>query len=625
MANRHYTISEGKEISISEFFEKNRHILGFDSPQKALYMIVKEALDNSLDACEEHQILPEIRVAVKRMEQDEFEVTVEDNGPGIDRKEVPRVFGQLLYGSRFHSFKQSRGQQGIGITAAVLYGQITTGKEAFIRTRKVGEEVAYDFKLSINIKENRANIIEEKPVIWDAPHGTIISVLAKGKYQVGKQSIFEYLKETATVNPNMSLRFEDPEGKIFQFKRVVERPSEPARAIKPYPLGLEPGEVITMAHESSASTAVGFLSGDFSRISKNSAEEICKFAGIDPGKKPSEITLAEVKNIRSSLDKIKILPPSPDCLSPLGEEFIRKGLRNIYDELHPAFYSKPVMRPVSTYNGNPFSVEVGLVYGGDLPNDEPVRVVRYANKVPLLYQPGACATTKALSELDWRSYGLDQRNGTGVPFGPMILFIHVFGIRVPYTSESKEAIAPVGEITEEIKAALKSAARTVKGFLNKREKRKKISEKFRLVSTIIPEISEKSSTITGLEPVPIEPVLSKVANVVFINESFEPSDEGISVKLVVHNYTSMPRSFDIIADPPIGDIVEQKNEFNVRDLMPALSVTFEFRVAVEAGRYPGTDYYFRGIDPVYINGAEPLPADWNIAKTDVEEVTEDVQ
>ncbi|EQD41385.1 DNA topoisomerase 6 subunit B, partial [mine drainage metagenome] len=169
-------------------FEKNRHILGFDSPQKALYMIVKEALDNSLDACEEHQIIPEIKVRVLKAENEEFEVTIEDNGPGIDRKEVPKVFGQLLYGSRFHSFKQSRGQQGIGITAAVLFGQITTGKDSLIRTRKKGDEVAYDFKLGINIKENRAKIAEEKPAIWDKEHGTIVTIFSKGKYQTGKQS-----------------------------------------------------------------------------------------------------------------------------------------------------------------------------------------------------------------------------------------------------------------------------------------------------------------------------------------------------------------------------------------------------------------------------------------------------
>ncbi len=622
MANRQYTISEGKEISISEFFEKNRHILGFDSPQKALYMVVKEALDNSLDACEEHQIMPDIRVKVSKIDGDEFQITIEDNGPGIERKEVPKVFGQLLYGSRFHSFKQSRGQQGIGITAAVLYGQITTGKETYVKTKIAGSEVAYEFSLGINVKENRAKISSEKPVMWDTAHGTIVSVHSRGKYQVGKQSIFEYLKETATVNPNMNLIFEDPDNKVFQFRRIIEKPSVQAKAIKPYPIGLEPGEIVAMARESSATSMLSFLSGEFSRISRNTAEEICRLSGIDPESKPATIGLNEVKALRSSLSTVKILPPSQDCLSPLGEEFIRKGLMNIYDDLHPAFYSRPVSRPVSTYNGNPVSVEVGLVYGGDLPQDEAVRIVRYSNKVPLLYQPGACATTKAVTEIDWRSYGLDQRSGTGLPFGPMILFIHVFGIRVPYTSESKEAIAPVTEISEEIKAALKTSARSIRSFLNKRERRKKISEKFRLVSTIIPEISQKSAQISGQSEIEIDEVLSKVANVIFITESVDSQENGVKVTVSIHNYTAQPRSFKLIADPPIGDSTPNPAEFEISGLKPAAKIDFSFDVKVEPSRYPGTDYYFTGIDSIYMNGAEPLPADWGVEKVQVEEISD---
>ena len=625
MPERRNQISELKEISISEFFEKNRHILGFDSPQKALYMIVKEAIDNSLDACEEYQILPVIKVIVKKTDEDEFLITIEDNGPGIERKDVPSVFGRLLYGSRFHSFKQSRGQQGMGITAAVLYGQITTGKRIYVKTKKIGEEVGYEFELGINIKENRANVFDEKPVLWDSEHGTIIAVPAKGKYQVGRQSVFEYLKETATVNPNMDLYFDDPEGKTFHFKRVLELHSKPAKPILPYPLGLEAGEVHSMAGESKSASTAAFLSKEFSRISKNSADEVCTKAQIDPNKKPQELSIQEIKKIQGALKSIKILPPPADCLSPLGEEFIRKGLRNIYDDLHPSFYSKPISRSISTYNGNPFSVEIGLVFGGDLPQDEPIRIVRYSNKVPLLYQPGACATTRAVSEQDWRSYGLDQRNGTGIPFGPMILFIHVLGIRIPYTSESKEAVAPVDEIVDEIKAALKSAARTVRSFLNKRERRKKISEKFRLVSTLLPEISEKCASIAGEETVQIDPVLSKVANVIFVTEELAEEDNGILVKPVIYNYTSQKRSMTIIADPPIGDVSPEESTFRVDELNPGEKAEFSFHLNVEKSRYPGTEYYFTGIDPVWMNGAEPLPADWKMSKTTYEEINDDAE
>ena len=116
-----------REISISEFFEKNRHLLGFDNPKRALITSVKEAVDNSLDACEEANILPEIYVEIKNINNDEYQIIVEDNGPGIIKSEIPKIFGKLLYGSKFHTLKMSRGQQGLGISAAVMYSQLTTG------------------------------------------------------------------------------------------------------------------------------------------------------------------------------------------------------------------------------------------------------------------------------------------------------------------------------------------------------------------------------------------------------------------------------------------------------------------------------------------------------------------
>ena len=121
-----------KEISVSEFFEKNKHLLGFDNPVKALLMAIKEAVDNSLDACQEADILPDIEIKVKDLGDDKFRIMIKDNGPGIVKEQLPNIFGKLLYGSKFHSRKQSRGQQGIGISAVVLYSQLTVGKAAKI-------------------------------------------------------------------------------------------------------------------------------------------------------------------------------------------------------------------------------------------------------------------------------------------------------------------------------------------------------------------------------------------------------------------------------------------------------------------------------------------------------------
>ncbi len=613
--------SVAKEISLSEFFEKNRHILGFDSPQKALFMIVKEALDNSLDACEEAGILPEISVSVDRKESEEYEVVISDNGPGIERKDIPNVFGKLLYGSRFHSYRQSRGQQGIGITAAVLFGQITTGKHSEIITKRKDSEVAYKVKMGINIKENVADVILEEPMIWDREHGTHIRITTNAKYQTGKQSVFEYLKETAAVNPNMELTFTDPDGKVTVFRRVLEEPSKRAVAIKPYPIGLEIGEINSIAKTSTSESLRTFLSGEFSRISSNLAGEILNVTGIDGSVSPHDLSTGDIKKLKEAFETVKIMPPQTDCLSPLGEVFIRKGLMNVYGELRPSFYSKPIVRKPAIYNGNPFAVEAGLVYGGDIPSDSQIRIVRYANKVPLLYQQGACAITKAIQDTDWRNYGLDQRSGQGIPYGPVMLFVHVYGVKLPYTSESKEAIAPVPEILEEVKAALKVAGREIRRHLRKKDKRKKADEKFRLVNVIIPEIARKASSILSENEPVIDSVLSQIANVVFINETVTKNEDSIEISCTVYNYTKKARSFSLFADPPVGE-VEGEQEFKVSELASGTNTEFRFRILGASSNYPGTNYYFKGIDPVNVLGAELLPADWGMKGVEMEESEE---
>src|SRR3989337_810988 len=161
-----------REISVSEFFERNKQILGYDSPTKALLTAVKEGLDNSLDAASDADILPDVLVEVQKVDKDEFLVIIEDNGPGIVKREVPNVFGRLLYGSRFHSRRQSRGQQGLGISGAVMYGQLTTGKPTKVRSKTAEDDVAYEIELILDTKKNRPNVVSEDFVIWEKAHGT---------------------------------------------------------------------------------------------------------------------------------------------------------------------------------------------------------------------------------------------------------------------------------------------------------------------------------------------------------------------------------------------------------------------------------------------------------------------
>lgn len=614
-----------KEISIAEFFEKNKQILGFDSPQKALVMAVKEAVDNSLDACEDARILPEINVTVERIDRDEYRLTVEDNGPGIVRREVPKVFGQFLYGSRFHAVRQTRGQQGIGISAVVLYGQLTTGKPVKVETKIASEDVGYTFELFIDTMKNRANVLKEEPVIVKKKSGVKIEIHLKGKYTRGRQSVIDYLQNTAIVNPHASITFSDPDGLKIRYERAWEQPIEPPKETKPHPLGVEIGEIMKMISLTSTKKVSTFLNTEFSRISTNLSLEICKRAGIDSGKDPKKLTLDEIKSIQEAFKNVKILPPSPESLSPIGGTLIKKGLKNVLGELKPNFYSIPVTRTPSVYSGNPFVVEVGLVYGGNIPQDEQVKILRFANRVPLLYQAGSCALTRAVENIDWRKYGLEQRGGQGIPVGPMIVLIHIGSTRVPYTSEAKEAIAEIPEIMNELDLALKESARQIRTYLIKKEVKSKLTEKFFLVQKILPRIAEKSSTILQ-RPLPrLEPVITKIMNVVWIDEKVEQFKGYAKIKVSVSNFTPEKKSFKVYGDvsegridrgsiKPYGDY-DEKHDYiywEIKDLEPLKQIDFEFIVNELKTEYGESIYYIEGIDPVHVVGAEPLPGDWNI-------------
>ena len=147
------------EISVTEFFEKNKQVLGFDSRTKSLLMGVKEAVDNSLDACEESEFLPDIIVKITNTGEEEYKVSIEDNGPGIVHRAMPNVFGRLLYGSRFHALRQSRGQQGIGISATVMFANISTGRPAHVASKTEGLDAADKAQALEKIKSIRARVV----------------------------------------------------------------------------------------------------------------------------------------------------------------------------------------------------------------------------------------------------------------------------------------------------------------------------------------------------------------------------------------------------------------------------------------------------------------------------------
>ena len=503
-----------REISVSEFFTKNRHLLGFDNPRKALLTCVKEAVDNALDACEEAGILPEIIVKIEIVSTGDtiptpsqatrFRVTVTDNGPGIVREQIPRIFAKLLYGSKFHRLRMSRGQQGIGISAAGMYGQLTTGKPVKIISRTSDRKPAHYFEIQIDTKKNEPIIVKKTEVEWEHARGTSVSIELEGKYMKGRGSVDEYLELTSIANPHAVLAYYNPEGQQFSYTRTFNELPPIPREIKPHPYGIELGMLLKMLHDTKSHWLSGFLTNDFSRVSPRTANEICKAANLDPHSHPRKTARDQAEKLYQAIQSTKIMSPPTDCLSPIGEKAILAGL---YKQIRGDFYTATT-RPPAVYRGNPFVIEAGLAFGsGDGGNNgairralaegeshedetsELARVMRYANRVPLVYQQSACSAYKAVLETAWKNYGISQSRGA-LPQGPLVVFIHMASVWVPFTSESKEAIADYDEIRKEIRLALQECGRRLAAYIRKKAHAKSEFERRNIFALYIEEVAE---------------------------------------------------------------------------------------------------------------------------------------
>src|SRR5881409_1653957 len=524
-----------REISVSEFFTKNRHLLGFDNPRKALLTCVKEAVDNALDACEEAGILPDVVIKVEVAANGEaappasqatrFRITVTDNGPGIVRQQIPPIFAKLLYGSKFHRLRQSRGQQGIGISAAGMYGQLTTGKPVVIVSRTSPRAPAHYFDVQIDTKKNEPRILEKKQIAWDAPRGTQVTLEVEGRYQKGRASVDEYVEQTIIANPHVKLTYLTPEGETKEYRRTFEQLPASPREIKPHPYGIELGMLLKMLQDTKGHTLSGFLAGDFSRVSPAVAGGICKAAGLSARARPRDVHGDAAEKLYKAIQSTKIMAPPTNCLSPIGERAILSGL---YQQIKGDFYTA-VSRPPAVYRGNPFVIEAGLAYGRGLEPEEenkeskeskekkesqekkPIplaegeaeqddhelaRLIRYANRVPLLYQQSACVTYKAVLDTTWRNYGVSQSKGA-LPSGPMVVFAHMASVWVPFTSESKEAIADYDEIRKEITLALRECGRRLGAFLRRRERAHSEFRRRNIFELYIEEVVESCNRLKG--------------------------------------------------------------------------------------------------------------------------------
>jgi len=588
-----------RDISVSEFFAKNRHLLGFDNPRKALLTTVKEAVDNSLDACEEAGITPEIWVHIEQTRTNRYKAGIQDNGPGIMKNQIPLIFGKLLYGSKFHRLRQSRGQQGIGISAAGMYGVQTTGKPVKIISKISKRKPAHYYEIQIDTKKNKPEIlngkgdgvdippgakgeamIEKLGIEWvDQDHGTRVTIELESRYQRGRGSVDEYLHQTAIANPHVTLHFVDPEGNVTDFERSTNDLPREAREIKPHPYGVELGRLAVMLKETSEPTLSSFLTNSFSRVSPAVARKICKAAKLSTRARTTRIGQREADSLYQSIQAAKISNPSTDCICPIGEDLILKGLHQVV----PGEFYTAATRPPGVYRGNPFQIEVGLVYGGEAPTkrvdknllDELIEatdartirqflmntfssigsdgaeriikesglgtrqspsklkpkesasllramqnvnisegqtmdVLRLANRVPLQFQHSACAITQMVMQTNWRSYGLMQSRGS-LPRGPVTLMVHMASVWVPFTSESKEAVASYPEIQKELRLGLQAVGRKLGIYMRRRNRMKQQSDRRDIFLRYLGEVANAVSGINRTDKKQLYDQLMKLA------------------------------------------------------------------------------------------------------------------
>ena len=610
-----------KQVAISEFFEKNKHFLGFDTLNRALITAVKEAVDNALDACEEARILPDIIVKITKLDnkKDILQLEVEDNGPGIPRASIEKVFGQLLFGSRFHAIRQSRGQQGIGITGVVMYSQLTTGDPTHVESKIAKEATAVSVDIGLDTRKNKAIKSNQDRIDWgEKAHGLKVKTKMKAKYQRGRQSVWQYLRMTSIVNPHADILFIDPDGEKHHWQRVTERLPGRVEAIKPHPNGIELGQLQRLCSESSESRMTTFLRRTFSGVSGRAAKELCEVSELEEKLKPKSLSAQQVRALLEAFQgerllkgkPVKLLNPPTSCLSPIEELLIKKGLSKTIDSK----FVTTMTRAPSVTQGNPFQVEVGLIFGEGMAADKPVEILRFANRVPLMYQQGGCLLTKAIESVDWRQYGLDQAGGRGVPKGPAAILVHLASTNVQFTSEAKEALSDNETVMEEARKAMLEMGRGLRKHLEKQKKMGKTKEKFELINDIIPAIAEKSASLLDL-PVPdLAASITKIMSAVIAETTttWNKETKQTDVHIILYNYTSRARSYTMLVNWPerqgasmIGNELGGRKEamgvwaWKLETLQPGSKTVITYSLdGLEKGDWNETDVFYRGSQEV---------------------------
>ncbi len=495
-------MSKITKSSTAEYFAKNLQQVGFSSPLKAVLTTLKEAVDNSLDACEQAGILPDIEVLIQKVgtgstkNTDLVKIRVSDNGPGIDGEDLAKVFGEYLASSKFGKGQCSRGQQGIGISAATTWAQLTNAKGAFVTSKTANMRKAVRGQVDVDIKSNTGILKNKETIDWDKKSGTVVEFTIDGRIQLnGDGGLLTYLEGTVLVNPHLSLKYKLLDNDWVKIERVSNEVPDIPEATLPHPHTFKLGEMITHATLYGKVSLEKFLKTGFSRISDQSIKD---FVGKGLPKniidKPiTSLNEADFKKVFQAVQDTELMAPSTKSVLTVGEDALSKSIQR----LGQVDFFSVVTRKPAICDFKPVVVEVALArfINRNQEADEPVQLLRFANRVPLQFDKSGCAITWAIESVNWKSYGLQQPKGS-LPLGPYVFAVSITSPFIKFKNASKETIDASEELVEEIRRALMQAGQKLSRHIKKEFKEADLERKLAHIEQFGPILVEALVNIT---------------------------------------------------------------------------------------------------------------------------------
>jgi len=486
--------------STAEYFSKNLQQVGFSSSIKAVLTVIKEAVDNSLDACEEAGILPDLFVLVEKMGpgshkgSDQIKVRVEDNGPGIDPNDVSKVFGEYLSSSKFGRGRCSRGQQGIGISAATTWSQLTSATGATVITKRKKAPKALKCVVEVDIKTNRGILKNKEMIDWDRPHGTSVEFVFDGKVQVnGEIGVLNYLNGTTLVNPHMRLKYKLPDMVTKTVERVSDTAPAVPDAIEPHPHTMKLGEFIAHSYMFGSMKTSDWLKKSFSRMRDKEVKQLNSTKGCKGlmNKNVKDLNEAETKELFKVIQNLKLAPPPTSSVMSIGEEAFSKSI----NRLGSVDFFTVVSRKPTVCDFKPVLVEVGIARLTDATIDNSAQVLRFANRVPLQFDKSSCAIVKAIETVNWKAYGLSQSKNS-IPLGPYVMAVSVISPFIKFENASKETIDASDELVSEIRLTLIQAGQKLSKHIKREAKANELEQKMRHIEQFCPILIDGLCEIT---------------------------------------------------------------------------------------------------------------------------------